>query len=273
MDAPQIAGRWPDRYASVLKDDPGCSVLTLTCLGISERTRNLKRYPTDKSRFVAFWNDPVGGPRELELVKDAGGLLLNLTLDSRDEWTIDLRHRKADAPRLVDYQQILLTAADEQKSLEIGRPCGAASQAQRSTMSPVEISTLSRLAWLSCLIDELDAEIKRKNNSDAQLKENLDAISDFFLTALSGSRRLFERRGKEIADCLVESTRGSWQQSDLNITNEDDLDSRKPFNGAYCEAAQHALRAMRKDGEGWLATIRARKQFIDMLKSWARFDL
>jgi hypothetical protein len=98
MDAPQIASRWPNRYASVLKDDPGCSVLTLTCLGMSERTRDLKRFPNDRSRFVAFWNDPVGGPKEIELAKDAKGLLLILVLDSRDEWTIDLRHRKAVAP-------------------------------------------------------------------------------------------------------------------------------------------------------------------------------
>src|SRR5262249_45637220 len=39
MDGPQLSGRWPSRYASVLAEDPGCSVLTLTSLGMAERSR------------------------------------------------------------------------------------------------------------------------------------------------------------------------------------------------------------------------------------------
>ena len=37
MDGPQLASRWPGRYATVLADDPGCSVLTLTSLGMTVR--------------------------------------------------------------------------------------------------------------------------------------------------------------------------------------------------------------------------------------------
>lgn len=39
MDGPQLSGRWPARYASVLAEDPGTSVLTLTSLGMAERSR------------------------------------------------------------------------------------------------------------------------------------------------------------------------------------------------------------------------------------------
>ena len=39
MDGPQLSRRWPARYASVLAEDPGTSVLTLTSLGMAERSR------------------------------------------------------------------------------------------------------------------------------------------------------------------------------------------------------------------------------------------
>ena len=293
MDAPQIAGRWPDRYASVLKDDPGCSVLTLTCLGISERTKDLKRYQTDKSRFVAFWNDPIGGPKELELAKEAGGLLLNLALDSRDEWTIDLRHREAETLRLVDYHQVLLTPEDPQKNLGLRESRGVSFPAHRSTLSPVEISTLSRLAWLSSLVDELAGEIERRKDegtstpdsernlrdrgqgsldagdANDQLTKNFHALSDFFLQALSVSRRSLEKSGKAISDCLIELTRGAWEQTNM----EDDLEFWKSQRGDYSMAVQDALRILRDDLEGWSAAIRARKRFIGLLKGWARLDL
>ena len=39
MDGPQLSNRWPARYAAVLAEDPGTSVLTLTSLGMAERSR------------------------------------------------------------------------------------------------------------------------------------------------------------------------------------------------------------------------------------------
>ena len=39
LDGPQLATRWPARYASVLADDPGSSVLTLTALGMAWRSQ------------------------------------------------------------------------------------------------------------------------------------------------------------------------------------------------------------------------------------------
>ena len=39
LDGPQLASRWTARYASVLADDPGSAVLTLTSFGMVERSR------------------------------------------------------------------------------------------------------------------------------------------------------------------------------------------------------------------------------------------
>jgi hypothetical protein len=39
MDGPQLKSRWSGRYAGVLAEDPGSSVLTLTSLGMALRSR------------------------------------------------------------------------------------------------------------------------------------------------------------------------------------------------------------------------------------------
>ena len=39
LDGPQLNSRWAARYASVLADDPGSTVLTLTSYGMAQRSR------------------------------------------------------------------------------------------------------------------------------------------------------------------------------------------------------------------------------------------
>jgi hypothetical protein len=39
LDGPQLTSRWAARYASVLADDPGSAVLTLTSFGMARRSR------------------------------------------------------------------------------------------------------------------------------------------------------------------------------------------------------------------------------------------
>ena len=73
LDGPQLAARWPARYASVLADDPGCSVLTLTALGMTQRSLPPGRPP---SRAIALWKDPRRGLQELVLADGARALAL-----------------------------------------------------------------------------------------------------------------------------------------------------------------------------------------------------
>ena len=70
MDGPQLSGRWPSRYASVLAEDPGTSVLTLTSLGMAERARPVKRSTgsrAEPSRVIALWRDAVAGEIQIAL--------------------------------------------------------------------------------------------------------------------------------------------------------------------------------------------------------------
>jgi hypothetical protein len=58
MDGPQLKNRWSARYATVLSDDPGSSVIALTSL------RMVKRHSSEfgaMSRVVALWNESGAG--------------------------------------------------------------------------------------------------------------------------------------------------------------------------------------------------------------------
>jgi hypothetical protein len=73
LDGPQLASRWPARYASVLADDPGCSVLTLTALGMAWRSQPPGTSP---SRVIALWKDPHRGLHQIELADGARAVAL-----------------------------------------------------------------------------------------------------------------------------------------------------------------------------------------------------
>jgi hypothetical protein len=89
MDGPQLATRWPARYATVLADDPGSSVLTLTNLGMTTLCRPPGKSP---SRSVGLWKDSrSAGPVELELAEGCGGLVLSLAIEMCEEWSADGR--------------------------------------------------------------------------------------------------------------------------------------------------------------------------------------
>jgi len=109
LDGPQLAARWPGRYASVLADDPGSSVLTLTALGMAERSRPSGTAP---SRTVALWKDPRTGARELELAPGATGLFLSLCVNWTEEFTADGRSDRRSAAQLVfgGVEQVRVTA-------------------------------------------------------------------------------------------------------------------------------------------------------------------
>jgi len=89
MDGPQLAARWSARYASVLADDPGSSVLTLTSLGMSERSRDGSG--KGGSRVIALWKDKLYGTREIKLAGNSKGCVLSLARERREEFTADGR--------------------------------------------------------------------------------------------------------------------------------------------------------------------------------------
>jgi hypothetical protein len=88
LDGPQLASRWAARYASVLADDSGSAVLTLSSFGMVERSRPPGR---DASRVIALWKDPVRGTREIPLDPGAHAVLLTVCMDRAARFSADRR--------------------------------------------------------------------------------------------------------------------------------------------------------------------------------------
>ncbi|MCK9917366.1 hypothetical protein MXD81_50325 [Microbacteriaceae bacterium K1510] len=91
LDGPQLTNRWPGRYATVLAEDPGSSVLTLTSLGMIERSA----MPGGEVKpVVGLWKDSYGSAKELVLPRGSHGLVLSLNCCSRHQVTLDHRHKE-----------------------------------------------------------------------------------------------------------------------------------------------------------------------------------
>jgi hypothetical protein len=113
FDGPQKPDRWPGRYATVLAEDPGCAVLTVTSLGLMRRQSS----PGEEMRQVALWKEPDPGllvdaalaeqqrqaknPRSLWLATGTHGLLLRLRLAPQHVYTLDGRRAREDAVTVV----------------------------------------------------------------------------------------------------------------------------------------------------------------------------
>jgi hypothetical protein len=92
MDGPQIAERWSARYATVLADDPGSSVLTLSSLGMVQLSQP-QGMPkaTAQKRVIACWKEGSGKFVPLELAGNEMAMILNLQFRKKCEWSLDGR--------------------------------------------------------------------------------------------------------------------------------------------------------------------------------------
>jgi hypothetical protein len=89
MDGPQLGERWPGRYATVLAEDPGTSVLSFTSFGLIARQNDIGKF--DQASSIALWKDEKTGPKKLELHREADALVLELKSVSKEERTLDGR--------------------------------------------------------------------------------------------------------------------------------------------------------------------------------------
>jgi hypothetical protein len=121
LDGPQLSSRWPCRYAAVLSDDPGSAVLTLTSLGMVNRSRPAG-LPT--SRVVALWNSPVGGMRPIELSRGAAGILLRAVVAAKTVWTADGRCHPVSTPDVVltGVHQLRMRSSSAPRARPAARP-------------------------------------------------------------------------------------------------------------------------------------------------------
>lgn len=90
LDGPQIASRWPGRYAASLANDPGSSVLSVTSQGMSFRSRPAKKQKNRK-RSLALWHSPSNDWREINIAPGAGAIFLSFEKKRKKEYVADGR--------------------------------------------------------------------------------------------------------------------------------------------------------------------------------------
>jgi hypothetical protein len=121
MDGPQTKDRWSGRYATVLAEDPGSAVLTLTCLGMVRRS--FRPGQTEK-HVVGLWKSRWDDALELTLPTGAHALVLALGVQEANQRTLDLRQGNASGVT-VEYRLAGLTSvriADHPGWLERAEP-------------------------------------------------------------------------------------------------------------------------------------------------------
>lgn len=97
MDAPQVPSRWPARYATVLSEDPGCAVLTLTSRGLMTlQHRTGTHRSSGDDRVVAMWrDDAASAPIQLTCPYDSQAVLLTILEEPVEDIALDGRRDNA----------------------------------------------------------------------------------------------------------------------------------------------------------------------------------
>jgi len=119
MDGPQTRVRWGARHATTLAEDPGCSVLTITSLGMSQMSRP-HAGQSDRSRVVALWKEEDHDFVEVELPPGKDAAVLSLTIKKCLDWAADGRSRSTGVPSLsgIRYFQMADASVNEEVSLQ-----------------------------------------------------------------------------------------------------------------------------------------------------------
>ncbi len=121
MDAPQVATRWPARYATVLAEDPGCAVLTLTSRALMTRQHRTGVFrSTGADRYIAMWrDDPAKETTQIHCPFDAQAVLLTIVKGDTNDISLDGRtDPEAQAWRYAGHVPVRIPGA-RQKFAEI----------------------------------------------------------------------------------------------------------------------------------------------------------
>jgi hypothetical protein len=164
LDGPQLSSRWAARYASVLADDPGSAVLTLTSYGMAQRSRPKRR---DASSIIALWKDPVGGTREIPLETGAQAVLLTASVDLAVRRSGDGRSPVENCMQFFDVSIFQVRAAATSPALQTQ----SASPPAEPRLQPEEFTILR--SWAEAVAEVLASSPARLDRALAELEGGL----------------------------------------------------------------------------------------------------
>ena len=122
LDGPQLTSRWASRYASVLADDPGSAVLTLTSYGMVQRSRPRG---SDVAPVIALWKEPSTGFREIPLETGAQAVLLTVCIDRAMRRSADGRSPVANGTQCFDAAVHQIRAVSAGSPIPRSRPAAS----------------------------------------------------------------------------------------------------------------------------------------------------
>jgi hypothetical protein len=158
LDGPQLASRWAARYASVLADDPGSAVVTLTSFGFVDRSRPAGRPP---SRVVSLWKDPVRGLREIPLDVDARAVLINIKVGRTTRHSADGRRPVANTANVSAENVRQISTLDQGDHIGVALPEASADHEAVVSLEAVELTILT--GWAEAVAEALAASPDQLN--------------------------------------------------------------------------------------------------------------
>jgi hypothetical protein len=159
LDGPQLASRWTARYASVLADDPGSAVVTLTSFGFVQRSLPAGRPP---SRVVSLWKDPVRGRREIPLDVDAHAVLINIQIGRTIRHSADGRRPVANVGDVRAEGVRQIRALDRGDHSRVAMHEAPVEYEPVVSLEPVELTVLT--GWAEAVAEALAASPDQLNS-------------------------------------------------------------------------------------------------------------
>jgi hypothetical protein len=164
LDGPQLPSRWSARYASVMADDPGTSVLTVTSRGMA--ARSTPRTPSNRQDkperlTVALWRDTYEGFKEIQIDPEDEGVILTLSADWREEMSADGRSDGGAAAVFVLNGAQPVRLRDDVTTPEPRRDVTKSTKVMKGTKQDLyELTTMTQL---------VDAALDADSNTAAQI--------------------------------------------------------------------------------------------------------
>ena len=199
-DGPQLTDRWSARYASVLADDPGTAVLSLTSEGMVNRSQKIDIQnqetidPKKNMQTIGLWKDMIKGWKELQINTDEKpkGLLFTVSATFKEEFTLDGRsdYTNASVFRMDTIKPIQVVLHEE--DIKIGKSDGTNN----------ELGTWDDIRELSGAFFSIDAIIdllqdyktnkryKKSNDLKKNIKDSVQIILDLLQTQKPENQKL-----------------------------------------------------------------------------------
>jgi hypothetical protein len=228
LDGPQLRQRWAGRYASVLADDPGSSVLSVSPLGMTQRSPDPNGVAG--STQVALWKDSEKGWRDIELKGGMGGVVLTVEGRWKTELTADGRSDFGNASVFVMSGVLPIILAKQEQESPRERQRRVDTKNKAGAIDLLEITLFS--FFVDAVIDCDKSELDRIDTLRRWLQGESDDSADF--ARLQPVQQSFAKQANKLfGGPTGEETFVSYvTKADEAIPNIDNL---KPFLEWFCE--------------------------------------